>query len=113
MCRLLKGNLIRIDGENAIGLGPWRTFLRITLPLARRSIMTGVTLTYARSISEFGAVVILVYYPMTAPVKIYELFLRFGLDQAASAAVLLLAVSLALFLALRTFSRSAPERESR
>jgi molybdate/tungstate transport system permease protein len=84
-----------------LGLGPWRTFLRITLPLARRGIMTGVTLTYARSISEFGAVVILVYYPMTAPVKIYELFLRFNLDQAAGAAVLLLIVSLTLFVLLR------------
>ena len=96
-----------------LGLTPWRTFLRITLPLARKSIMTGVTLTYARSISEFGAVVILVYYPMTAPVKIYELFLRFGFDQAASAAVLLLVVSLGLFLVLRALSRGAPERENR
>ena len=96
-----------------LGLNPWRTFLRITLPLARKSIMTGVTLTYARSISEFGAVVILVYYPMTAPVKIYELFLRFGLDQAASAAVLLLVVSLGLFLVLRALSRGAPQRENR
>ena len=96
-----------------LGLGPWRTFWRITLPLARRGVMTGVTLTYARSISEFGAVVILVYYPMTAPVKIYELFLRFGLDQAASAAVLLLFVSLALFLLLRALSRGVAERENR
>jgi molybdate/tungstate transport system permease protein len=88
-----------------LGLGPWQTFLRISLPLARRSIMTGVTLTYARSISEFGAVVILVYYPMTAPVKIYELFLRFGLDQAAGAAVLLLIVALALFVLLRTLAQ--------
>ena len=96
-----------------LGLGPWRTFWRITLPLARRSIMTGVTLTYARSISEFGAVVILVYYPMTAPVMIYELFLRFGLDQAAGAAVLLLAVSLALFLLLRALAHGAPAREDR
>jgi len=88
-----------------LGLGPWRTFLRITLPLARRSIMTGVTLTYARSISEFGAVIILVYYPMTAPVKIYELFLRFGLEQSAAAAVLLLAVSLSLFVLLRALAR--------
>jgi molybdate/tungstate transport system permease protein len=88
-----------------LGLGPWRTFLRITLPLARRSIMTGITLTYARSISEFGAVIILVYYPMTAPVKIYELFLRFGLEQSAAAAVLLLIVSLALFLLLRALTQ--------
>lgn len=84
-----------------LGLGPWRTFMRITLPLAWRGIMTGVTLTFARSISEFGAVVILVYYPMAAPVKIYELFLRIGLDQAAGAAVLLLIVSLSLFVLLR------------
>lgn len=96
-----------------LGFGPWRTFARITLPLARRSIVTGITLTYARSISEFGAVVILAYYPMTAPVKIYELFLRFGLDQAASASVLLLVVSLALFLILRAVSRGAPPRENR
>jgi molybdate/tungstate transport system permease protein len=97
-----------------LGLGPWRTFWRVTVPLARRGIMTGVTLTYARSISEFGAVVILVYYPMTAPVKIYELFLRFGLDEAAGAAVLLLIVSLLLFVLLRTltFAGAAP-RESR
>ncbi len=97
-----------------LGLGPWRTFLRITLPLARRSIMTGVTLTYARSISEFGAVIILVYYPMTAPVKIYELFLRFGLEQSAGAAVLLLIVSLSLFVLLRTLAqRGVAERENR
>ncbi len=96
-----------------LGLGPWRTFARVTLPLARRSIMTGVTLTYARSISEFGAVVILAYYPMTAPVMIYELFLRFGLDQAAAASVLLLVVALALFLALRAVSRVGPTRENR
>ncbi len=96
-----------------LGLGPWRTFAQITLPLARSNIMTGVTLTYARSISEFGSVVILAYYPMTAPVKIYELFLRFGLDQAASASVLLLVVSLALFLILRAISRGTPPRENR
>lgn len=97
-----------------LGLGPWRTFLRVTLPLARRSIMTGVTLTYARSISEFGAVIILVYYPMTAPVKIYELFLRFGLEQSAAAAVLLLIVSLSLFVVLRALAqRGGQPQESR
>ena len=84
-----------------LGLGPWRTLWRVTLPLAWRSIMTGLTLTFARAIAEFGAVVILVYYPMTAPVKIYELFIRFGLDEATGMALLLLVVSLILFLVLR------------
>lgn len=84
-----------------LGMGPWRVFLRITLPLAWRGVATGLTLTFARAISEFAAVAILVYYPMTAPVQIYEWFLSFGLDRAAAAAVLLLVLSLALFMLFR------------
>jgi molybdate/tungstate transport system permease protein len=84
-----------------LGVGPWRVFRRVSLPLARRTIATGLTLTFARAISEFAAVAILAYYPMTAPVKIYELFLRFGLDDAAAMAALMLAVSLGLFVLFR------------
>jgi molybdate/tungstate transport system permease protein len=87
-----------------LGMGPWKALLTVTLPLAWRGIATGLTLTFARSISEFGAVVLLVYYPMTVPVKIYEMFLRFGLDDAASAATLLLLVSLALFILFRALA---------
>ena len=84
-----------------LGMGPWRTLFFVTFPLSWRGIMTGITLTFARSISEFGAVVILAYYPMTAPVQIYDLLLRYGLDDAAAAAVLLLIVCAALFVLLR------------
>lgn len=84
-----------------LGLGPWRTFWRVSLPLARRGIMTGLVLTYARAISEFAAVAILAYYPMTAPIKVYELFLRVGLGEAAAMAVLLMIVCLALFILFR------------
>jgi molybdate/tungstate transport system permease protein len=88
-----------------LGMGPWCVLLHVTLPLAWPSIMTGLTLTYARAISEFAAVAILAYYPMTAPVKIYELFLRFGLDDAAAMSLLLLVVSLGLFILFRHLSR--------
>lgn len=84
-----------------LGIGPWRVLARITVPLAWRGIATGLTLTFARSISEFGAVVILVYYPMTAPVQIYEMFLRYGFEEASAVAVLLLVISLALFILFR------------
>jgi molybdate/tungstate transport system permease protein len=87
-----------------LGLGPWGVLRRVTVPLAWHGIATGLTLTFARAISEFSAVAILVYYPMTAPIKIYELFLRFGLDEAAAAAVLLLALSLGLFVLFRHFA---------
>ena len=81
--------------------GPWRVFVRVTLPLSWRGIVSGMTLTFARAISEFGAVVILAYFPMTAPVKIYDLFLQSGLRMSSAAATVLLAVVLAVFLVLR------------
>ncbi|MBO0830893.1 MAG: ABC transporter permease [Actinobacteria bacterium] len=92
--------------QAARGLGgtPWHVFRRITVPLSLRGILTGAVLVYARSISEFGAVVIVAYYPATAPVEIYNLFLQSGLTQSASAAVVLLIVSLATFLVLRTLA---------
>ncbi len=84
-----------------LGANPWSVFRRVTLPLARRGILTGLTLTYARSISEFGAVIILTYYPMTAPVKIYDLFLQFGLGDSSAMAALYLLVALSLFILFR------------
>lgn len=89
--------------------GPWTVFTRISLPLARPGILSGMTLTFARAISEFGAVVILAYFPMTAPVKIYDLFLQGGLRASAAAAIVLLAVVLVLVALLRGLAaRSVP-----
>jgi molybdate/tungstate transport system permease protein len=88
----------------SLGATPWQTFRRVSMPLAWRGVLTGAVLAYARSISEFGAVAILAYYPATAPVAIYNLFLSSGLPDSASAAVLLLVVALATFLVLRTLA---------
>ncbi|NMH97299.1 ABC transporter permease [Pseudonocardia acidicola] len=88
----------------SLGATPGQTFRRVSLPLAWRGVLTGTVLVYARSISEFGAVVILAYYPATAPVAIYNRFLTSGLTDSAAAAVLLLAVALATFLVLRTLA---------
>lgn len=84
-----------------LGASPAQVFFRVSFPLALRGIITGMVLTYARSIAEFGAVIVLAYYPETAPVKIYELFLEGGLQQASAAAVLLLFVALSTFVLLR------------
>lgn len=84
-----------------LGAGRWAVVFTVTLPLAARGIFTGLSLTFARSISEFGAVIILTYYPMTAPVKIYDLFLQFGLGESSAMAALFLAVTLSLFVLFR------------
>ena len=71
----------------SLGASPWYAFRRVTLPLGLRGVLTGAVLVYARSISEFGAVVIIAYYPATAPVQIYNLFLQSGLTQIGRAHV--------------------------
>jgi len=92
------------QAARSLGATSWHAFRRVTVPLGLRGVLTGAVLVYARSISEFGAVVIIAYYPATAPVEIYNLFLQSGLTQSASAAVVLLIVTLATFLVLRTLA---------
>jgi molybdate transport system permease protein len=41
-----------------LGLGPLRTFVAVTLPLARRGLFAAALLGFARALGEFGATVI-------------------------------------------------------
>ncbi len=89
--------------KTAISLGatPWKAFTSVTLPMAKKSIISGSILMWARGISEFGAVVILAYHPMTVPVLIFERFQNFGLTYAVPVTVVLILISLAIFVLLR------------
>jgi molybdate transport system permease protein len=40
-----------------LGATPFRAFLGVTLPLARRSLIAGAVLAFARSLGEFGATI--------------------------------------------------------
>jgi molybdate/tungstate transport system permease protein len=88
-----------------LGASPARVFFTISLPLAWRSIVSGLILMFARGMSEFGAVVIVAYHPMIAPVLIWERFGAFGLNAARPAAVLFILISLAFFITLRLISK--------
>jgi molybdate/tungstate transport system permease protein len=88
--------------SRTLGASPWQSFFKISFPLAWRSIVAGNVMMWARGISEFGAVIILAYHPMIAPVLVYERFETYGLDYARPAAVLLILVCLIIFVALRT-----------
>jgi molybdate/tungstate transport system permease protein len=76
----------------------WSAFRRVTLPLATRGILAGAILAWARSVSEFGSVVILTYNPKVASIYIFDRFTALGLSAAVPAAVILLLVALAVFL---------------
>ncbi|MBN2282458.1 MAG: ABC transporter permease [Deltaproteobacteria bacterium] len=87
--------------SRSLGATMFETFSRITFPLAWRSMLIGLIMCSARAISEFGAVVIVAYHPMIAPVLIYERFEGYGLRYSQPVAVWLVTVCLLLFLILR------------
>ncbi len=49
----------RLEGvARTLGLGPTRTFMEITLPLARRGLLAAAVLGFSRALGEFGATII-------------------------------------------------------
>lgn len=89
-----------------LGASPTRMFLTISLPLAWRSIVSGLVMMFARGMSEFGAVIIVAYHPMVTPVLIFDRFNSFGLKYAQPVAVLFIVVSLSIFILFRFLSSS-------
>jgi molybdate/tungstate transport system permease protein len=91
--------------SRSLGAGLGGTLLRVTLPLTWSHIVLGMILCTARAISEFGAIVIVAYHPMTAPVMIYERFTAYGLKYSQPICFWLIVVSFALFVGMRLISR--------
>ena len=98
---------IRLENASrTLGAGAFSTFWRITFPLTWRHMILGIIMCTARAISEFGAVVIVAYHPMTAPVMIYERFTAYGLKYSQPIAVWLIFISFILFVILRMLTKS-------
>jgi len=79
----------RLEGvARTLGAGPWRVFWTITLPLARRGVLAGALLAFARSLGEFGATIMLAGFipghTATLAVSIYH-FVQLGHDREALA----------------------------
>ena len=85
----------------SLGASHARAFLTVSLPLAWRSIITGALLSWARAVSEVGAILIVAYYPKTINVLIIEWFNTYGLAYALALTVPLLFISVLLFATIR------------
>jgi molybdate/tungstate transport system permease protein len=90
--------------SRSLGASTGSTFFRVTFPLAWRSILIGFVMCCARAVSEFGAVVVIAYHPMIAPVMIYERYEAYGLAYSQPLAFWLVSFCLILFLILRTLT---------
>lgn len=62
---LVRGARVAFEGVNprleeaarTLGAGPWDAFWTVTLPLARRGLLAGCVLAFARALGEFGATI--------------------------------------------------------
>jgi sulfate/thiosulfate transport system permease protein len=88
-----------------LGAGPWRRFFTITLPAIRWAVLYGVTLTLARTLGEFGAV-LLVSGNIQGKTQTVPLYIFSALDQnfdqvtAFAGAVVLASISIVVLVVL-------------
>lgn len=104
------------DAAAIDGAGPGQTFWRITVPLARRALLTGVVLAWARAMGEFGATIVfagnLPGRTQTMPLAIY---LGFETDLGLAVALSVILVGFAglgLLLTRSLFSRAAGQSQA-
>ncbi|MDK2876539.1 MAG: molybdate/tungstate transport system permease protein [Archaeoglobaceae archaeon] len=88
-----------------LGANRLKVFFTISLPLAMHSIITGAIMTWARAMSEVGAILIVAYYPKTAQVLVMDYFNNYGLSSAKPIAVILILICLFIFFILRRVAR--------
>ena len=79
-----------------LGLSPWKVFWRVTLPLARLGFGVALSITWIRTISEFGAVMVTAYYPSGMPVQLWVNLQSFGLPAVMPLLLVFLLVALPL-----------------
>ena len=91
-----------------LGASPFRVFTSIIFPRIWRSMATGAILSWARSVSEAGALFIVAYYVLfgknlvyPASVYIYESYVGIGLVNAVEFSAALVAVMLVIFIVYR------------
>ena len=92
------------------GVPAWRTFWRVSLPLARPALITGAVLCWTRALSELGATLIFAGSfegrTQTMPLAIISaLESSAGLPGAIALSVILLGVALVLLVAMRAALR--------
>ncbi len=99
------------EASATLGMGPLRTFARVTVPLALPALAGGAVLAWARALGEFGATIMfagnLPGVTQTLPLAVYVGLESGDLDLAAALAVVLVTIALAVVAAARALERRA------
>ncbi len=99
----LEQSSVTLEASRSLGMGPWRSFFAIALPMARPAIMTGLSLALMETLADFGTVE---YFGVaTFTTGIFRTW--FGLGDAAAASQLasILLMFVFILILLERFSR--------
>ena len=95
-----------------LGRSEWRTALEVTLPLARRGLLAGLVLAFARALGEFGATLMLAGNipgrTQTVPLAIYTAVQTGETGEALWLVIMLTALSCVVLVAANRLGGRAP-----
>jgi len=95
------------DLSRTLGKSPWHTFWNITIPLTWTGLTTGIALSWARSLSEFGATLMfagnMIGETQTMPLGIMTA-METDLNTALNLSLVLLMISLIILLGIHFLS---------
>jgi sulfate/thiosulfate transport system permease protein len=104
------------EAAASLGASGFQTFRRIVFPNLFPAILSGVALSFARAVGEFGAVILLSgnipYKTEVASVYIFGQIESDNVTGAAAVSVVLLAISLAALLAIGAVRRYATRHDA-
>jgi sulfate/thiosulfate transport system permease protein len=118
--RTVQPVLIELDREMeeaaaSLGAGRLTIFRRIVFPHLLPALLSGVALAFARAIGEFGAVILIAgnlpFKTEVAPLYVFQRFNSGDTTGSAALAMLLLAISLGVLLAIGALRRWATRHD--
>ena len=102
------------EAAKTMGANGAQIFTSIILPLIKGGLISGCVFTFARSLGEFGATIMvsgnLALRTQTAPLFIFSEFNKGNIEAANSMSVLLVIISLILFLGFKLATRVMEKR---
>ena len=103
------------DAARTCGLSSWRTLWHVELPLVWRGVLSGLIMTAAHTLGEFGVVLMvggnIPGQTKTVAIAIYDRVQAFDLQAAGLMSALLLVASLATLMSTAWLSRKRSPRQ--
>ena len=105
-----------LQGEEAaqvLGASQWQAFWWVTLPTIKWGVIYGVTLALARSLGEFGAVLVvsgsIINQTETATLFIHQQFTDFNYTSAYTASLVIAAIAFIILIGIEWLAKSKKE----